>query len=112
MSRPLVTVYSDKGEATNVHVKLPMIYKAPIRPDLVSFIHEQVRKNHRQPYAVSTEAGHQTSAESWVPVAPWLVFLAFEAAVRIVAVKAPTEICVAAVECSLRRKSTVVGIVA
>jgi len=65
MSRPLVTVYSEKGEATNVHVKLPMIYKAPIRPDLVSFIHEQIRKNHRQPYAVSKEAGHQTSAESW-----------------------------------------------
>jgi len=64
-SRPLVMVYNDKGEATNVHVKLPMIYKAPIRPDLVSFIHEQIRKNHRQPYAVSTEAGHQTSAESW-----------------------------------------------
>lgn len=65
MSRPLVTVYSEKGEATNVHVKLPMIYKAPIRPDLVSFIHEQIRKNHRQAYAVSKEAGHQTSAESW-----------------------------------------------
>jgi len=65
MSRPLVTVYSDKGETTNVHVKLPMIYKAPVRPDLVSFIHEQIRKNHRQPYAVSKEAGHQTSAESW-----------------------------------------------
>jgi len=65
MARPLVTVYSDKGEPTNVHVKLPVIYKAPIRPDVVSFIHEQVRKNHRQPYAVSKEAGHQTSAESW-----------------------------------------------
>jgi len=65
MSRPLVTVYSEKGEVTNVHVKLPMIYKAPIRPDLVSFIHEQIRKNHRQAYAVSKEAGHQTSAESW-----------------------------------------------
>jgi large subunit ribosomal protein L4e len=65
MSRPLVTVYSEKGELTNVHVKLPAIYKAPIRPDLVSFIHEQIRKNKRQAYAVSTEAGHQTSAESW-----------------------------------------------
>jgi len=65
MSRPLVTVYSEKGEATTVHVKLPAIYKAPIRPDLVSFIHEQVRKNKRQAFAVSTEAGHQTSAESW-----------------------------------------------
>jgi len=65
MSRPLVSVLSEKGESTNVQVKLPMIFKAPIRPDLVSFIHEQIRKNHRQAYAVSKEAGHQTSAESW-----------------------------------------------
>jgi len=44
---------------------LPAVFRAPIRPDIVSFIHDQVAKNHRQPYAVSKEAGHQTSAESW-----------------------------------------------
>uniref|UniRef100_A0A158R4P0 Ribos_L4_asso_C domain-containing protein n=1 Tax=Syphacia muris TaxID=451379 RepID=A0A158R4P0_9BILA len=64
-ARPLVTVYDEKNEATDEQIKLPGVFRAPIRPDLVSFIHDQVRKNKRQPYAVSTEAGHQTSAESW-----------------------------------------------
>jgi large subunit ribosomal protein L4e len=56
-ARPLVTVYSEKNEATETQVKLPAVYRAPIRPDIVSFIHDQMRKNKRQPYAVSTEAG-------------------------------------------------------
>jgi len=64
-ARPLVSVYSEKNEVSDVQVKLPAVFRAPIRPDLVSFIADQMRKNKRQPYAVSTEAGHQTSAESW-----------------------------------------------
>jgi len=38
---------------------------APIRPDIVQFVHSNVAKNRRQPYAVNLHAGHQTSAESW-----------------------------------------------
>jgi len=64
-SRPLVTVYNEKNETTQTQIKLPAVFNAPIRPDIVNFIHDQVRKNKRQPYAVSVEAGHQTSAESW-----------------------------------------------
>jgi len=64
-ARPLVTVYSEKNEATQSQLRLPAVYRAPIRPDVVSFIHDMVRKNKRQAYAVSVEAGHQTSAESW-----------------------------------------------
>jgi large subunit ribosomal protein L4e len=64
-ARPLVTVYSEKNEPTGAQVKLPGVFRVPIRPDVVSFVHDQVRKNKRQPYAVSTAAGHQTSAESW-----------------------------------------------
>lgn len=56
-ARPLVTVYSEKNEVTNVQIKLPAVFRAPIRPDIVNFIHDQIRKNKRQPYAVSTEAG-------------------------------------------------------
>ena len=65
MSRPLVTVYNEKNEASGQQVKLPGVFKAPIRPDVVNFIHDQIRKNRRQAYAVSVTAGHQTSAESW-----------------------------------------------
>ncbi|OAD56558.1 60S ribosomal protein L4 [Eufriesea mexicana] len=46
-------------------ISLPAVFKAPIRPDIVNFVHQQVSKNSRQPYCVSKEAGHQTSAESW-----------------------------------------------
>merc|ERR1712169_19844 len=33
--------------------------------DIVSFVHDKMMKNTRQPYCVSSKAGHQTSAESW-----------------------------------------------
>ncbi|XP_066598415.1 large ribosomal subunit protein uL4 [Prorops nasuta] len=64
-ARPLITVYSDKNEATKETISLPSVFKAPIRPDVVNFVHQQISKNSRQPYCVSKEAGHQTSAESW-----------------------------------------------
>merc|ERR1712048_58360 len=77
-ARPQITVYSEKNEATDAPVCLPAVFKAPIRPDIVSFIHHEVAKNHRQAYAVNRDAGHQTSAESWVPVVPLPVFLVSE----------------------------------
>merc|ERR1712020_827764 len=64
-ARPLITVYSEKSEATDKPLCLPAVFKAPIRPDIVSFIHHEIAKNHRQPYCVNRDAGHQTSAESW-----------------------------------------------
>lgn len=64
-ARPLITVYSDKNEATERNITLPAVFRAPIRPDIVNFVHFQMLKNTRQPYAVNEKAGHQTSAESW-----------------------------------------------
>merc|ERR1712240_457862 len=52
------------GEVAS-QVTLPAVFKAPIRPDVVNFVHTNMRKNNRQPYAVHKHAGHQTSAESW-----------------------------------------------
>ncbi|VDN87677.1 unnamed protein product [Brugia pahangi] len=56
-ARPLVTVYNDKSEPTDTQIRLPGVFRAPLRPDIVSFVHDQIRKNKRQPYAVSVEAG-------------------------------------------------------
>lgn len=56
-ARPLVTVFNEKNEPSGVQIKLPAVFRAPIRPDVVNFIHDQIRKNKRQPYAVSTAAG-------------------------------------------------------
>jgi len=64
-ARPVISVYTDKNENSKVTVALPAVYKAPIRPDIVSTIHHEMAKNHRQPYSVNVDAGHQTSAESW-----------------------------------------------
>lgn len=65
-ARPLVSVYSEKNVASKeTNVALPVVFKAPIRPDVVNEIHQLMRRNKRQAYAVSEEAGHQTSAESW-----------------------------------------------
>lgn len=63
-ARPLVTVQSLENEAADA-VHLPDVMKACIRPDIVNFVHANMAKNKRQPYAVSTKAGHQTSAQSW-----------------------------------------------
>ena len=62
-ARPRVTVYDDKNESTKNEIKLPAVFKAPIRPDVVSFIHDQLRKNKRQPYAVSKLAGSSVSVK-------------------------------------------------
>uniref|UniRef100_A0A2I3HMW9 Large ribosomal subunit protein uL4 n=1 Tax=Nomascus leucogenys TaxID=61853 RepID=A0A2I3HMW9_NOMLE len=59
-ARPLIS-----GESSGKNVTLPAVFKVPIRPDIVNFVHTNLRKNNRQPYAVSELAGHQTSAESW-----------------------------------------------
>jgi len=63
-ARPLIGVYED-GAPTGVNVALPAVFNAPIRPDVVNFVHDQMLKNSRQPYAVNKYAGHKTSAESW-----------------------------------------------
>ncbi len=63
-ARPTVTVFSAKGQSEGT-VKLPAVFTAPIRSDIVQFVHTNVAKNKRQPYAVNVEAGHQTSAISW-----------------------------------------------
>ncbi|OMJ25370.1 60S ribosomal protein L4-B [Smittium culicis] len=65
-ARPVVSVFDLKGsKIESTSVALPSVFTAPIRPDLVEFVHKNMAKNHRQPYAVSRHAGEQTSAESW-----------------------------------------------
>ncbi|KAI3943123.1 hypothetical protein MKW92_025361 [Papaver armeniacum] len=66
-ARPLVSIQNLEGDmATDGStVPLPDVLKAAIRPDIVKFVHANMSKNSRQPYAVSRKAGHQTSAQSW-----------------------------------------------
>lgn len=65
-ARPLVAVRKlDAVDAVSEQVVLPSVFTAPIRPDIVHFVHTSMAKNKRQAYAVSVGAGHQHSAESW-----------------------------------------------
>jgi large subunit ribosomal protein L4e len=65
-ARPLVAVQkiADDDNKSDQLV-MPAVFLAPIRPDIVHFVHTSMAKNKRQPYAVSKKAGHQHSAESW-----------------------------------------------
>jgi large subunit ribosomal protein L4e len=59
-SRPLVSVVGSEDT-----VKMPAVFTAPIRPDIVTFVHTGMNKNRRQAYAVKDMAGHGHSAHSW-----------------------------------------------
>jgi len=63
-ARPQISVYSDAGESVG-QVATPAVFKAPIRNDIVNFVHTNLRKNARQAHGVKKIAGEQTSAESW-----------------------------------------------
>jgi len=63
-SRQLVTVIDTKQNVTG-SVVLPAVFTAPIRTDIVHFVHTNMAKNHRQPYSVNVDAGMQPAAESW-----------------------------------------------
>ena len=65
-SRPVVSVYSKQGQAEIVDsVPMPAVFTAPIRNDIVEFVHAQMNKNRRQAHGVKFQAGFQHSAESW-----------------------------------------------
>lgn len=66
MSRPVVSVYDPENIDTVVGtVSLPAVFTAPIRSDVVQYVHTLMAKNKRQAYAVNKKAGHQTPAVSW-----------------------------------------------
>jgi len=44
---------------------MPHVFLAPVRNDLVSFVHDQLSKNSRQAHGVDKKAGMKHSAESW-----------------------------------------------
>jgi len=63
-ARPLVTVFSLTGEKS-AETNLPNVMTAPLRSDIVQFVHYNMNKNKRQAYAVNIRAGKQVSASSW-----------------------------------------------
>lgn len=65
-SRPLIAVYDiNTGAVTEKQIPLPAVFTAPIRLDIVNFVHTNLNKNRRQPRGVDPQAGMKHSAESW-----------------------------------------------
>merc|ERR1712015_4332 len=65
-ARPLVNVFSTEAHPLpGKGLHLPAVFRAPIRPDIVSFVHDKMMKNSRQAYSVNVRAGKQSSAASW-----------------------------------------------
>lgn len=64
-ARPLVTVAKLSENQETAQVRLPAVFSAPVRPDLVRIVHTNMNKNKRQAHGVAANAGYQTSAESW-----------------------------------------------
>jgi large subunit ribosomal protein L4e len=65
-SRPVVSVYkSDNAKEIAGSIPMPGVFSAPIRNDLVHFVHSELSKNRRQGHAVFHKAGQEHSAESW-----------------------------------------------
>jgi large subunit ribosomal protein L4e len=63
-ARPLVSVFSLTGDKAG-ETALPAVMTAPLRPDIVQFVHTNISKNNRQAYSVSVRAGKNVSAHSW-----------------------------------------------
>merc|ERR1719301_420333 len=65
-ARPVVCVHKcENPDERSGTLPMPVALTAPLRPDLVRYIHKNVSKNRRQAYAVSPKAGYDTAAESW-----------------------------------------------
>ncbi|AAZ10536.1 60S ribosomal protein L4 [Trypanosoma equiperdum] len=64
-ARPSVSVYSASEDKVVGTCSLPAVFTAPIRHDVVQFVHTNMAKNSRQPYAVNRLSGMKHSAESW-----------------------------------------------
>ncbi|ESU37974.1 LSU ribosomal protein L4/L1 family protein [Giardia duodenalis] len=63
---PTVKVFGPTGTQV-AELPRPKVFNVPLRPDIINFVHTQLRKCLRTPYAVSRYAGVQCTAHSWGP---------------------------------------------
>ena len=58
-SRPVVSVYSKDTQSEIVDsIPMPAVFTAPIRNDIVQFVHTNMAKNRRQAHGVQRDAGY------------------------------------------------------
>ena len=66
-ARPLVSVFkfNHPDQKMGEGLIIPAVFNTPVRPDIVRFVHTNMSKNRRQPYAVSDKSGYNNAAKSW-----------------------------------------------
>jgi large subunit ribosomal protein L4e len=64
--RPIVSVFDyTKANTVSGQVKLPAVFNAPLRQDIVSYVHDNLSKNSRQARGINHFAGMKHSTLSW-----------------------------------------------
>merc|ERR1711977_157240 len=65
-NRPTVSVFDHQSTGeVSCEVRMPHVFMAPVRNDIVGFVHQQLSRNTRQAHGVDKKAGMRHSAESW-----------------------------------------------
>ncbi|KAE8713209.1 Ribosomal protein L4/L1 family isoform 2 [Hibiscus syriacus] len=111
-ARPLVsvqTIESDMATDASPTVSLADVMKASIRPDIFTFVHDNISKKPSPALRCIQTRRHQTSAESWVQDVLSHVFLGFPEEVLTVPAKVLLETCVVEAACLLPPRFGAVG---
>lgn len=65
-ARPIVSVFNHaNAKESSGEIKLPSVFSAPLRHDIVTFVHDQLSCNTRQAHSVAYLTGMKTSSLSW-----------------------------------------------
>ena len=98
-ARPLISVYSEKGESSGKNVTLPAVFKAPTRPDSGNLVHTSLRKATDSPLLPVGQQAIEPVPSLGVPAALWLEFPGFQVAGLPVLARVLLEICVVGAAC-------------
>ncbi|KAL4348538.1 hypothetical protein GQ457_17G009660 [Hibiscus cannabinus] len=111
-ARPLVsvqTIESDMATDATPTVPLADVMKASIRPDIVTFVHNNISKTAVNPMLSPNAQVTRPQLNPGVPVVPSRVFLVFLAAVLTVQAKVLLETCAEVDACLLLPRSGAAG---
>lgn len=65
-ARPTVSVFAhNNAKAVASEIHLPSVFSAPLRHDIVTFVHDNLSRNSRQAHGIEYLAGMKTSSLSW-----------------------------------------------
>lgn len=65
-ARPTVSVFAhNNANAVASEIHLPSVFSAPLRHDIVTFVHDNLSRNTRQAHGIEYLSGMKTSSLSW-----------------------------------------------